>query len=230
MAETWSKLTPLDSANASEGPARIRFIKTAMATALGIEHTFDTATLSLTHNLTYSATEPAAGNENRWFYDSTTNQIKRDNGTTWEAITPSKGIFAAGTKTAFCQAAAPTGWTKDVTYNDKMLRVVSGAGGAVSGTWAFTTDSASHSHTVTSASISASHDMVGNGSSTRYFGAGSNCYVYNYPPAITTPEPTALSDHNYSHNHADLTVFSHDHTSDGTFRPQYVDVIICTKS
>jgi hypothetical protein len=34
-----------------------------------------------------------------------------------------------GTKAVFYQASAPTGWTKDTTYNDRILRVVSSAGG-----------------------------------------------------------------------------------------------------
>ncbi len=34
--------------------------------------------------------------------------------------------FPAGTKMLFVQTAAPTGWTKDTSHNDKALRVVSG--------------------------------------------------------------------------------------------------------
>lgn len=41
--------------------------------------------------------------------------------------------FASGTKMVFFQAAAPTGWTKDTSQNDKALRVVSGAGGGSGG-------------------------------------------------------------------------------------------------
>lgn len=44
----------------------------------------------------------------------------------------------AGTKMLFVQTAAPTGWTKDVTHNDKALRIVSGAA-STGGTVAFTT-------------------------------------------------------------------------------------------
>lgn len=48
--------------------------------------------------------------------------------------------FPAGTKMLFIQTAAPTGWTKDTTHNDKALRVVSGAassGGSVAFATAF---------------------------------------------------------------------------------------------
>ncbi len=37
--------------------------------------------------------------------------------------------WADNTKAIFYQAAAPTGWTKDVVFNDRILRVVSGVGG-----------------------------------------------------------------------------------------------------
>lgn len=44
----------------------------------------------------------------------------------------------SGTKMMFCQAAAPTGWTRDTTHHDKALRVVgSTAGGAVGGVNSF---------------------------------------------------------------------------------------------
>jgi hypothetical protein len=52
--------------------------------------------------------------------------------------------FAAGTALLFYQAAAPTGWTKSTTNDNKALRVVSGAtGGSSGGTVAFTTAFAS---------------------------------------------------------------------------------------
>lgn len=46
--------------------------------------------------------------------------------------------FVAGTALLFYQAAAPTGWTKSTTNNDKALRVVSGTtGGTAGGSVAF---------------------------------------------------------------------------------------------
>lgn len=51
--------------------------------------------------------------------------------------------FAAGTKLAFPQASAPTGWTQDVTLNDYAMRIVSGTGGGTGGSVAFTTAFAS---------------------------------------------------------------------------------------
>jgi len=48
--------------------------------------------------------------------------------------------FPSGTKMTFQQTAAPTGWTKDTTHDNKALRVVSGtagSGGSVNFTTAF---------------------------------------------------------------------------------------------
>jgi hypothetical protein len=48
--------------------------------------------------------------------------------------------FASGTKLLFVQTSAPTGWTKDVTHNNKALRLVNGtagSGGSVNFTTAF---------------------------------------------------------------------------------------------
>ncbi len=53
--------------------------------------------------------------------------------------------FPAGTRMLFQQTAAPTGWTKDTTHNNKALRLVSGTvatGGSVAFTTAFSTATA----------------------------------------------------------------------------------------
>lgn len=51
--------------------------------------------------------------------------------------------FAAGTKSLFAQAAAPTGWTQCTTHNNKSLRLVNTAAGGSGGSVAFTTAFAS---------------------------------------------------------------------------------------
>ena len=60
------------------------------------------------------------------------------------AVTAAKladtAVFASGTKMLFQQTAAPTGWTKDTTHNDKALRITSGTvgtGGSVAFETAF---------------------------------------------------------------------------------------------
>jgi hypothetical protein len=54
----------------------------------------------------------------------------------------------SGTVMVFYQAAAPTGWTKSTSNNDKALRVVSGSGGGTGGTHALSSPpSLAHTHT-----------------------------------------------------------------------------------
>ena len=73
-------------------------------------------------------------------------------------LTPPAGGVPSGTKQLFVQTAAPTGWTKDTTHNDKALRVVSGAassGGSVAFETAFASQSPTGSVTITSVTGSA---------------------------------------------------------------------------
>jgi hypothetical protein len=52
---------------------------------------------------------------------------------------PPDTTLPAGTVMVFYQAAAPTGFTKLTSQNDRALRVVSGAGGTAAGSYAFST-------------------------------------------------------------------------------------------
>ncbi len=89
--------------------------------------------------------------------------------------------FAAGTKLMFAQAAAPTGWTKDIstTADNRMLRVVTGTGGGTGGsaspilmdvvpshthTWSATSSTAdiNHSHSGSTDSRDINHIHSGN--------------------------------------------------------------------
>ena len=120
--------------------------------------------------------------------------------------------FPSGTLMLFVQTAAPTGWTKSTTHNDKALRVVSGSvssGGSVAFSTAFGR-TATDGHSLTSAengphSHSLSSDNGGNGYKS-ISGDG------NYG-AYTTGSSGSGTAH--SHN-IDLRV-------------NYVDVIIATK-
>ena len=62
----------------------------------------------------------------------------------------------SGTKQIFVQTAAPTGWTKDTTHNDKALRVVSGTasnGGIDSFSTTFGAGKTTASHTLSTPQI-----------------------------------------------------------------------------
>ena len=65
---------------------------------------------------------------------------------TLPAVTATVDAFPSGTVMVFAQTAAPTGWTKSTTHNDKALRVVSGSassGGSVAFTTAFASQAVS---------------------------------------------------------------------------------------
>jgi hypothetical protein len=66
------------------------------------------------------------------------------------------GFFTSGTKMVFPQPAAPSGWTQDVTHNDKALRVVSGSGGGSGGSKALSAASVDN-YTLTSPADIPSH-------------------------------------------------------------------------
>lgn len=78
------------------------------------------------------------------------------------------GGLVPGTRMPFNQTAAPTGWTKDTTFNDSIMRIVSGnvSNGGSTAFSTFNEQTATGAHTLTIAQIPAhSHSMpVQNGS------------------------------------------------------------------
>lgn len=149
-------------------------------------------------------------------------------------------VIPSGTAMLFVQTAAPTGWTKSVTHNNKALRVVSGTAGS-GGTVAFTTAFASKTPSGTVAGTvggtiltinqipSHSHALTG-GSDFHNNGAGN--FYGNWSPGgpglgalLITPGITSTGGGQ-----------AHDHAWSGTFSGaaidlavQYVDVIVATK-
>lgn len=123
--------------------------------------------------------------------------------------------FASGTSMLFQQTNAPTGWTKNTSFNDYGLRVTSGAVGSTPGT-AFSTvfaQSAVGSHTLITSEMPAhTHNLphyplqVGDGTS-----GGGNAY------SSWTAEDTSSVGGDAGHTHSIQLTLS------------YVDVIIATK-
>ena len=152
----------------------------------------------------------------------------------------------AGTRMPFAQAAAPTGWVQDTTdaANNRMLRVVSTAGGGTAGTHSPILNNVvpSHTHTVTTGAMSAnashSHSVtdpghahsytVVSGTQAKPFSSGTAAYV-GVSAANTGASATGIS----------IVAANTDHTHSGTtnggssatnWEPRYVDMIICTKN
>jgi len=94
---------------------------------------------------------------------------------TWQS-----GGFPSGTVMLFVQTAAPTGWTKSTTHDNKALRVVSGSvttggtqnftavlNGTVGATTLTEAQIPSHTHTYTAASVTNANSAIGSGTAFR---------------------------------------------------------------
>ena len=153
-------------------------------------------------------------------------------------------VFPTGTKTIFQQTAAPTGWTKDTTYDDYALRVVSGTtsiGGSIAfstvfnatgknfpGTYSVTTPGSTaaglaiagpHTHP------SAGGDLFGSSTlrPARYNPAGPQ----NAHTAVNLPNTATPVGGGSPHTHP-LTIGVPYSPTPASFNVAYVDVIIAT--
>jgi hypothetical protein len=100
----------------------------------------------------------------------TVGNILQSNGTIWTSAA-NPPAFVAGTRVLFQQTAAPTGWTKDTTHDNKALRVVSGtvgSGGSVAFTTAFASQAVAGSISVgvSAGTLAVSAGSLGVGSTT----------------------------------------------------------------
>lgn len=110
---------------------------TALADATGDAHALNrqTADGRYSRNANDLPNETAfAVDDEISFWDASANANKA---MTYSALRALLG-FPTGTKMLFQQTAAPTGWTKDTTHNNKALRIVNGTA-STGGTTAFTT-------------------------------------------------------------------------------------------
>jgi len=164
------------------------------------------------------------------------------------------GVIPSGTVMLFYQAAAPTGWTKLTTQNDKVLRVVSGTGGGTGGSWTISgltnasvsTGLTVDNHTLTLSQVpSHSHFVARNTSNSAagpdldandplaYTRGATDDGDYNLNKAGGTTAnvgPTNSQGGGGAHNH-NTTESAHTHviSADGAWRPAYIDVIICSR-
>ena len=83
------------------------------------------------------------------------------------------GVFPQGTLMLFQQTAAPTGWTKQTTHNDKTLRVVSGSASS-GGSTAFTSVFASRTPTGSVSGSNSGGSVTGSVSGSNSGGSVSN--------------------------------------------------------
>jgi hypothetical protein len=133
--------------------------------------------------------------------------------------------FPTGTKMMFVQTAAPTGWTKSTTHDNKALRVVSGTA-STGGSVAFTTAFASQAVSGTVGSTTLSISQIPAHRHGLYGGDGGS---------YSGPNVQARGNRNFDVTNAmdnNGSSGSHNHSFTGTavnLAVSYVDVIIATK-
>ncbi len=143
--------------------------------------------------------------------------------------------FVAGTAVVFYQTAAPTGWTKSTTNNDKALRVVSGSGGVAGGTTAFTSVFAAR--TIARANLPNTDFMAdgagnipvvsdtagaGQAETTKTIVVASNATVSGGAGlSFAGANVPKIGGHIYLNGNLTQTTMD--------FATQYIDVIVCTK-
>ena len=142
------------------------------------------------------------------------------------ALIPSTSVMS------FFQAAAPTGWTQNVTYDDSILRVVSGTGGGAktngSGLSTFATGTTG-GHSVTQAELpncsftvtdpGHAHTTVNDITSGTGLGNGT---FKAFNPQSTTTSTTGISVTSGGSGTA--------HTHSMNISVNYVDMILCSKN
>jgi len=134
----------------------------------------------------------------------------------------------------FQQTAAPTGWTKATTHNNKALRVVTGSvssGGSVAFSTVFS-KTVTDAHTLVTSEIP-SHDHGSEGSHTHvlrsYSGSGTKSAASG-STTLNISQPTGVQDTDSSGIHTHASVGSNGaHTHNMDIQVQYVDIIIASK-
>ena len=172
----------------------------------------------------------------------TSGNVLTSNGTTWTS--GAAAAFDSGTLMVFQQTAAPTGWTKQTTHDNKAFRVVSGtasSGGSVAFSTAFASQTPTGSVSISSVTGSAgattlsTPQIPSHNHSINVFGAAPTGTVNisaTTPAANPGTVPTNNTGGGGSHTHP----FSFSSGS-GTFSGnainlavQYVDLIIASKN
>ncbi len=214
---------PSDTELADDGAGRIRDGRLANVTTVGLEHQ-----LTGEHKFPSGTTlaRPAAGNAGRLYLNDDGN-VEKDNGTTWELATG----FVSGTVMLFYQATAPVGWTINTSLNDKVIMINSASGGVTGGSWTISgiSTTAGHLHTTAGHTLSIaeipSHNHTVPFVSVSFWSGGSSWH-----PVVAGTTASSYTGGGGSHTHGDTgTAGAHTHTFDGTWRPAYANIIVCSK-
>lgn len=120
------------------------------------------------------------------------------------STTLENGQFLPGTTTVFWQSTAPTGWTRNTSFNDYALRIVSSGGGTSGGSNAFSTV---FTQTVTGSHTPSLADMVDHTHpytepDSPVIEAPVSCQTLTLVPGITSTNTGGMGGGSAAHNHA----------------------------
>lgn len=160
------------------------------------------------------------------------------NATTATTATTLNGTWnqmPAGTRVPFAQAAAPTGWTQDVTdnANNRMLRVVNTAGNGVGGSSdpVLNNTVPAHTHSFSTGGQNQNHIHFDSGHTHVYgpvaftFAGGNNTQLSMNGSATTGNANIGVN--NVDHYHSGST---DNGSSQTNWTPRYINMIICSKN
>lgn len=249
MAFNWDTSNPATGNAPAQHPANERAFRTTVHDMFLVEHDADGASdahifpsgdIAARDALTWPDTGSLYISNEDLASSAFPLQLHFRSGTNWFRV----GEFITGTKMLFAQATAPTFWTQSAD-NDRIIRVVSGAGGGSAGAWAISglsIESASHTHNavgVTGGENQLHYHFVGtttgtpSGTQNCQGGGGAGCgsghpnEVHAFTVNSTTE--SALHDHNISFAMGSENT-NHSHVGDGNWRPAYIDVIYAVKN
>jgi len=229
----WNENIPAGTEDKTLGDDRIREFKADIRERLATEHadiTGSSGQASLIHlagrcsvafyGTTAEINSLSSPPQYAIAFDTTLKSWKYYTGSAW-----TRGdAIPSGTKMLFYQASAPAGWTQDTSVNDKVIRVTSGTGAGTGGSWTITgLNTDSHAHGLNSHTHGPGTLKTETISANDSFAGGSNSFpnLQGRSLSITQGTTAAAS--------GDTALAACSVFSDGTWRPAYVDVIICTK-
>lgn len=136
----------------------------------------------------------------------------------------------AGTLMLFVQTAAPTGWTKSTTHDNKALRIVSGtagSGGSAAFTTAFGSPTVSGSLSGTVGATTLSTAQIPSHTHTIPTGTSGCAGAYGITYSVNASGSTNATGGGGSHTHSFSGSLS---SATAAINVQYVDAIIATKN
>jgi hypothetical protein len=186
----------------------------------------------------YTITIETAGGSGVLLSSATTLPIYSDGANTNLTAPVAASVIPTGSITVFAQPFAPTGWTQLVCYNDYGMRVVSGVGGGVHGTTAFSTVFTNQTPTI---SVNSSGLSIGattlsvcqipSHTHTYVVLGGGPSSIANVPGCANyyTTTPTGSTGGGGSHTH-NINGSATASSSSITLNLKYIDFILCVKN